>query len=127
MANYIIEDRPKYNRVTPLFRLTQVIWYALWIVETILLLRLALRLLAANPAAGFTDFVYRLSAPLVSPFLNVLKVSSVQNAGVMEWGTLFAILIYYLLARAIVGLMLMGRPIHPTEANAKLRQQEMED
>ena len=45
------------GRIRPLYRTTQIVWYVVGLVEIFLFLRLFLKLLAANPAAGFTRFV----------------------------------------------------------------------
>lgn len=98
-----------YERSGLIFRLTQLVWFIVGILESVIALRFLLRILAANPAAGFTDFVYRLSTPLVNPFLNVFRPMTLENGGVLEWGSLIAILVYYLIGRAITGLIIMSR------------------
>ena len=47
-----------YNSPTtkPLFKGTQVVWYVLSVIEVILAFRFMLKLLGANPEAGFTKF-----------------------------------------------------------------------
>ncbi|HYC79744.1 MAG TPA: hypothetical protein VEC17_01835, partial [Candidatus Binatia bacterium] len=62
-----------YHSVTPMYRATQVVWYITGIVETLLGLRFLLRLIGANPAAGFVDAVYTLTQPLVAPFNNIVR------------------------------------------------------
>jgi len=44
----------------PLYRGTQITWYILGIIEMLLVFRFILKLLAANPAAGFSSFIYTL-------------------------------------------------------------------
>lgn len=94
-------------RRDPGFTLARLIWALLWIVEAILGLRFILRLIAANPAAGFTDFIYRLSRPLVDPFVNVVRNTATGNStgGVIEWFTLIAMIVYWLAAWAIARLV----------------------
>jgi hypothetical protein len=107
----------------PLYRGTQVVWYLLGILEVILAFRFVLKLLGANPAAGFTDFIYNLSYPFVAPFLNVFRISYVQGS-VFEWTTLLAMLVYWLIAWAIIKLFIMGKPVSTPEAAAKLERQD---
>ena len=111
------------ERVKPLYRGTQIVWYVLYILETVLAFRFFLRLIGANPAAGFTDFIYTLSYPFVAPFLNV--VGSPRVAGsVFEWTTLLAMLVYWLVAWGIVKLFVMGKPVSTPEAEVKLDRQD---
>lgn len=111
------------NTSRPLYRGTQVVWYVLGLLEVLLALRFLLRLTAANPAAGFTDFVYSMTAPLIAPFAAVFPATAVEG-NVFEWSTLLAMLVYWLAAWAIVKLFLMGRPVSDTEASIKLNDQE---
>lgn len=108
----------------PLYRGTQVVWYLLDILEIILLFRFLLKLLGANPGAGFTNFIYTISAPFANPFLNVFHATRVAGS-VFEWTTLLAMLVYWLLAWAIIKLFLMGRDVSTPEAAVKLDQQDL--
>lgn len=115
-----------YNANTaPIYKGTQIVWYIFDLIEVLLGLRFILKLLAANPAAGFTDFIYNLSDPLVAPFRAVFRTASVQG-NVFEWTTLLAMIIYWLIAWAIIKIFLIGRPISPPEADRKLDKQERE-
>ncbi|MCK7482781.1 MAG: YggT family protein [Candidatus Moduliflexus flocculans] len=78
-----------YNSPTtkPLYRGTQVVWYILGLIEVLLAFRFVLKLLAANPQAGFSSFIYAVSYPFAAPFLNVFHASKVES-GVFEWTTL---------------------------------------
>jgi hypothetical protein len=119
---YIERTRPTDMR--PLYRGTQIVWYILAVIEALLLFRFLLRLIGANPAAAFTDIVYTLSYPFAAPFLYV--VSSTQVAGaVFEWTTLLAMLVYWLLAWALVRILVMGKPVSNTEADVKLQEQDV--
>ena len=90
--------------------LARVVWYVLGIINTLLGLRFLLRLFGANPAAAFTDFIYAVTSPLVSPFRNVIPATGI-GSGVVEWSTLLAMLVYWLLAYAIVRLFAVSRPL----------------
>jgi hypothetical protein len=96
----------------------------LGILEALLAFRFLLRLFAANPAAGFTDFIYDATRPFVSPFTAVFNVTRVEGGSVFEWTTLLAMLVYWLLAWAVIRLFLMGRPISKDEAADHLDRQE---
>jgi uncharacterized protein YggT (Ycf19 family) len=111
-------------RITPLYRATQVIWYVLYLIEALLAFRFILRLVGANTNAGFTDLVYTLSQPFYQPFANVVRGLRVEGS-VMDWNILLAMLVYWLLAWAIVRLFVMGKPVSTVEAERKLNDQDM--
>ncbi|HBL52927.1 MAG TPA: YggT family protein [Syntrophaceae bacterium] len=103
----------------PLYRGTQVVWYILGIIEVLLAFRFVLRLLAANPSAGFSRFIYTVSYPFAAPFLKVFQVSKVES-GIFEWTTLLAMFVFFLIAWGIVKLFFMSKTVSTTEAAAKL-------
>lgn len=107
----------------PLYRGTQIVWYILGILEALLAFRFVLKLLAANPEAGFTNFIYAATYVFAAPFLNVFGVSQVQGA-VFEWTTLLAMVVYWLVAYAIIKLFLMSKTVSTPEAASKLNEQE---
>lgn len=108
----------------PLFRGTQIVWYILGIIELLLAFRFVLKLLGANPAAGFTSFIYSVSYVLAAPFLAVFRSSRVTEGNVFEWTTLLAMVVYGIIAWGIVKLLMMGRTVSTPEAAEKLDQQE---
>ncbi|PKN18976.1 MAG: YggT family protein [Deltaproteobacteria bacterium HGW-Deltaproteobacteria-6] len=103
----------------PLYRGTQVVWYLLGIIEVLLAFRFVLRLLGANPQAGFSRFIYTVSYPFAAPFLKVFQASKVES-GVFEWTTLLAMFVFLLIAWGIVKLFFMSKTVSTTEAAAKL-------
>jgi hypothetical protein len=107
----------------PLYRGTQIVWYILGLLEVVLAFRFVLKLLGANPAAGFTSFIYGISYPFAAPFLSVFKITNV-NGSVFEWTTVLAMLVYWLIAWGIVKLFLMGKTVSTPEAAVKLNNQE---
>ncbi len=107
----------------PLYRGTQVVWYFLGIVETLLAFRFVLKLLGANPSAGFSNFIYTVTYLFAAPFLNVFSKSQVAGS-VLEWTTLLAMLVYWVLALGIIKLFLMGKTVSTPEAAEKLDNQE---
>lgn len=106
----------------PLYRGVQIVWYVLGVLEALLAFRFLLKLLGANPAAGFTSFVYSLSYPFTLPFSSVFGASQVSGS-VFEWTTLLAMVVYALLALAIVKLLRMSRAVTTPEAATKLQRQ----
>lgn len=110
-------------RTKPLYRGTQIVWYILGVLEVLLAFRFVLKLLAANPAAGFSSFIYNVTYPFVMPFLAVFKKSQIAGS-VFEWTTILAMFVYWLLAVGIIKLFLMGKSVSTSEAATKLEQQE---
>ncbi|KUG23531.1 hypothetical protein ASZ90_006677 [hydrocarbon metagenome] len=103
----------------PLYRGTQVVWYILGLIEVILAFRFGLKLLAANPSAGFSSFIYIVSYPFAGPFLNVFHASKVES-GIFEWTTLLAMFVFFLIAWGIIRLFFMSKTVSTTEAAAKM-------
>lgn len=114
-----------YNspRTKPLYRGTQIVWYILGVLEALMAFRFVLKLLAANPAAGFTNFIYSVTYPFVLPFISVFKTSKIEGS-IFEWTTLLAMFVYWLIATAIIRLFLMGKSVSTPEAASKLEEQE---
>lgn len=110
--------------VQPLYRGTQVVWYIFSVIEALLVFRFLLKLLGANPDAGFTAFIYILSYPFAAPFLYVVRSTQVSGS-VFEWTTLLAMLVYYIAAWGIVRLFVMGKPVSRAEADVKLQEQDV--
>lgn len=100
-----------------------MVWYILGAIEIALSFRVALKLFAANPGAGFTSFVYGITYPFTLPFQSVFGVTKVAGS-YFEWTTLLAMFVYWVLAVAIVKLFLMGRAVSTPEAAAKMARQE---
>lgn len=113
------------KRVRPLYRGTQIVWYILDVVEVLLAFRFVLKLLGANPAAGFSQFVYGITYVFTQPFLSVFNISRVGGSS-LEWPTLLAMFVYWVIAWGIVRLLVMGKPVSTPEASRKLDQQDVE-
>jgi len=115
-----------YNSPTtkPLFRATQVVWYLFSLLEILLVFRLALRFAGANPAAGFTSFIYALTWPFAEPFIAVFHPTVIATGQVFEWTTLLAMIVYYLVAWGIASLLGMSKTVSTPEAAAKLDEKE---
>jgi hypothetical protein len=107
-----------YEKKKTIFRFNQVIWYILGFVEVLLAFRFILKILAANPYSGFTDLVYSLTAPLVSPFVGILGVISTGNS-LIEWSTVIAMIVYLCLAWGLVYLLELFFPITPTDVGTE--------
>lgn len=107
----------------PLYRGTQVVWYIFGLIEVLLAFRFVLKLLGANPDAGFSNFIYTVTYPLASPFLSVFGTSKAAGS-ILEWTTILAMFVYWVIAIGIIKLFLMGKAVSTPEAAVKLNEQE---
>lgn len=107
----------------PLYRGTQIVWYILGALEILLAFRFVLKLLGANPEAGFSSFIYAITYVFAAPFLNVFNRTVVAGS-VVEWTTILAMFVYWVLAIGIIKLFLMGKTVSTPEAAVKLNEEE---
>ncbi|PIR89305.1 MAG: YggT family protein [Candidatus Harrisonbacteria bacterium CG10_big_fil_rev_8_21_14_0_10_40_38] len=114
-----------YNSPTtkPLFRGTQIVWYFFSLLEALLAFRFIFKLMGANPEAGFTNFIYISTWPFTAPFIAVFPKTALHDS-VFEWATLLAMLVYWMIAFAIVKLLLISKTVSTPEAAAKLDEQD---
>lgn len=87
----------------------RIVYWVFGLIEVIIALRFVLRLLGANPDAGFTQIILNLSALPMAPFLAVFPAAHVKGS-VFELSALLAILIYALIAWGIVALIRAASP-----------------
>ena len=106
----------------PLYRGTQIVWYVLGVLEVLLAFRFALKLLGANPAAGFSNFVYSLSYPFTLPFSTVFGTANVSSS-IFEWTTILAMVVYWLVAFGLIKILTMSKSVTTPEAAVKLDSQ----
>ncbi|OGZ72970.1 MAG: hypothetical protein A2908_00120 [Candidatus Staskawiczbacteria bacterium RIFCSPLOWO2_01_FULL_38_12b] len=114
-----------YNSPTtkPLYKGVQIVWYLLGVVEFLLAFRFVLKLLGANPNAGFSSFIYGVTYPIAAPFLSVFNIIQIEG-NILEWTTLLAMLVYFFIAWAIVKLFFMSKIVSIPEAAEKLNNEE---
>ena len=86
------------------YRLTQLIYWVLGLVEGLILVRMILKVLGANPAAGFAEFIYGITAPLVAPFVGLFSNPSYQTS-VLELSSIVALIVYALVAWLLAKLV----------------------
>lgn len=88
--------------------LTNGIYFILGLVEIILAFRFVLKLLGANPASGFVDFIYSLSGIFVAPFTAIFSTATTNGdvtKGVFEPATIVAMVVYAIVAWGLVKLV----------------------
>lgn len=88
---------PYDSRRATVDRVVQAVYLAFGVLEGLLAIRFILKLLGANPAAGFASFIYNMTAPFLSPFAGIFGTPQ-SNGSVLELHTLVAIVVYALVA-----------------------------
>jgi len=89
---------PYANRRAAGLKLVQAVYLVFGIIEALLVIRFILKALGANASAGFAEFVYGITQPLVAPFVGLFGTPASGGGAVLEPHTLIAIVVYALLA-----------------------------
>lgn len=84
------------NRNAAVTRIVQLVYFLTGALGVLLLLRVVLRLLAANPNNQFAQLIYGLSNPFVASFANLFG-NPVLGRSVVDINALVAIVAYALL------------------------------
>lgn len=82
------------------FKITQLVWLLLGILESLIALRIGLKLIGANPASPIVDLIYSLTAIFLFPFRGLTASPSAGNM-VLEIYAFFAMLVYAMLGWAV--------------------------
>ena len=93
------EKTSDLGRRTFTFKVTQLIWLLLGILESFLGLRIFLKLIGANPANPFADFLFKFTDLFVFPFVGLTNNPTAGNM-VVEISTFIAMLVYGLIGWA---------------------------
>ena len=82
------------------FKATQLIWLLFGILEALIALRIGLKLIGANPDSPIVTLIYGFTYLFLFPFTGLIGSPAAGNM-VLELSSLFAMLIYALIAWAI--------------------------
>ena len=85
-------------------RLVQAIYLVFGVIVGLIAIRFVLHALGANANAGFAQFIYGLSGPLVAPFAGLFG-NPQANGSVLELHSIVALVVYALAAWLIVRLV----------------------
>jgi uncharacterized protein YggT (Ycf19 family) len=88
---------PYENRRLAGLRVTQLIYWVFGLIEALIAVRLVLKALGANPTAGFAQFIYAVTAPLIAPFVGLFGNPAYQGS-VLELSSIVALIVYALVA-----------------------------
>jgi len=97
------------------FMVNRIMWSVVGLLEILLGLRFALKLIAANPNSGFAAFIYGITEPFIAPF--ALLIGTPTSGGIiLEVTTLIAMSIYALVFWGIAHVLeiVADRPIART-------------
>lgn len=100
---HVVEDSAVARRALT-SQLTGLIWLLLGALESLLALRIILKLVAANPGNPFAALVYTLSDLFVWPFVGLTVTPSAAGI-VIEIHTFIAMLVYAVLGWLLVNLI----------------------
>lgn len=84
------------------------VYLVLSIIEVFLAFRFVFKLLGANPKSGIVIFVYSITGILTAPFSGIFRTvvdGGIETKAVMEPATIIAMIVYLLIARAIVSIL----------------------
>jgi uncharacterized protein YggT (Ycf19 family) len=95
---------PYEGRRLAAYRTTQLIYWVFGLIEGLIAIRLILKALGANPSAGFSEFIYGITAPLVWPFVGLFNNPAYGNS-VLELSSIVALVVYALLAWLLAKLV----------------------
>jgi uncharacterized protein YggT (Ycf19 family) len=111
-----------FEKKKTIFRFYQIIWYALTVIEFLLGFRFFLKAFGANPFNSFANFIYALSDPFALPFSGLFR-SGISNSYVIEWSTLFAMVVYLLVAYGLVEIFQFVKPVTKEEVEQTVDEQ----
>lgn len=94
---HTVSTDPYDDRRDAAWRVSQLVWLVFGVGIALIAIRFVLLLLGANPDAGFTDFIYTVTNPLVRPFEGIFGAPDLET-GVFDPASLVAIAVYSLLA-----------------------------
>jgi len=91
--------------------LTKVIYGAFGLAELFLGLRFILKLFGANAGNEFVNWIYETSSAILDPFRGIFPTQVFKSTFVVEFSTLFAIIIYAIIAMLFIYVIeLITRP-----------------
>lgn len=91
-----------------IWSLNRMIYYITGVIETLLVFRFTLKILGANPVSPFVSFIYTVSGVFVAPFRGIFRTAvneGIETVSVLEPSTIFAFLVYLVLAAGVVALV----------------------
>ncbi len=109
-----VQQEPEREQRIFTFKVTQLIWLFLGILEALIALRIGLKLIGANPESPIVALIYGLTYLFLFPFEGMVATPSAGSM-VLELSSIFAMIIYALIAWAVERIVwvLFYRPRGP--------------
>ncbi|HEY8886389.1 MAG TPA: YggT family protein [Candidatus Microsaccharimonas sp.] len=97
--------------------LTKVIYGAFGLAELFLGLRFLLKLFGANAGNDFVNWIYETSGAALDPFRGIFPTQVFKSTFVVEFSTLFAMIVYAIIAMLLVYVIeLITHPVSKKQA-----------
>lgn len=87
-----------------------IVYFLFGLIDVLLVFRLILKLLGANPGSGFVNFIYALTQLFILPFVGIFSSATsrgLETTAVLESSVLVAIAVYAVLAWGIAQLVII--------------------
>jgi hypothetical protein len=94
------QSEPEREQRIFTFKATQLIWLLFGILETLIALRIGLKLIGANPESPIVALIYGFTYLFLFPFEG-MTATPAAGAMVLELSSIFAMVIYGLIAWAV--------------------------
>lgn len=94
------QQEPERERRITTFKVTQLIWLLLGILEALIALRIGLKLIGANADSPIVALIYGFTGLFLFPFTGLVSSPTAGNM-VLELSSMFAMLIYGLIGWAV--------------------------
>jgi hypothetical protein len=109
-----VQQEPQREQRIFSFKITQLIWLFLGILEALIALRIGLKLIGANPESPIVALIYGFTYLFLFPFEG-MTATPAAGGMVLELSSLFAMVIYALIAWAVERILwlLLYRPRGP--------------
>lgn len=95
-----VQSEPERELRIFTFKATQLVWLVFGTLETLIALRILLKLIAANPTSPIAALIYAVTGLFLLPFVG-LTITPAFGGMVLEISSFFAMVIYALIAWAI--------------------------
>lgn len=99
-----VQTEPEREQRIFSFKITQLIWLLFGALEALIALRIGLMLIGANPNSPIVALIYGVTYLFLFPFMGLVNSPTFGNM-VLEISSMFAMLIYGLVAWAVVRLV----------------------
>lgn len=110
--------------------LTGLVNIVFFVAEVLLLLRFVLRLFGADSSTPFVSWIMETSQPLLAPFAGMFPTPVLEGGFVLEFTTLFALVIFelarFLITRFIRWIGSLGEDERSYRESDELEQRERE-